>query len=97
MKPHQLRVRPPMMLRRSGSRRGLTWEWGGSHVGCRPTGDSDSNPEPPLIENYSLLVTWKYRGTEFQPYSTFSTFSLHAPLTVEYHSGIAGRSLNRIS
>lgn len=35
-----------------------TWEWGGSLLGCRPTGASEYNPESSLIENYSLLVTW---------------------------------------
>jgi hypothetical protein len=38
-------------------RTGDTWVWGGSRFDCRPTGASESNPESPLNENYSLLVT----------------------------------------
>src|SRR5690606_29048556 len=44
-----------------------------------------------------LPVISLYNGTPFQPNSTLSTFSLQPPWTAWYHSGIAGRSLNRIS
>ena len=38
-----------------------------------------------------------YTGTDFQLKTTLSTFSDQPPTTLEYHSGITGRSLNRTS
>src|SRR6187200_2379261 len=86
-KPHRLRV-VHSMVRRSGRHRGYVGV-GRQPNGYRPTGASESKPGVPQNENYSLLVISLYSGTEFQPNSTLSTDSLHAPLTVEYHSGIA--------
>ena len=46
-----------MMLRRSGCAPGYVGV-GRQPIGCRPTGVSESSPESPSNENYSLLVIW---------------------------------------